>query len=117
MSSPKCTDSECDDCGAICCSYQLVTFPNDRPDVKRYYEQRAEKVEYFDKQNDLAWLFQPCPLLDLETKRCTDYENRNEVCREFPPSKKPIWIKVCPLMIRQYGHLKKGSGQFRALKI
>lgn len=41
------------------------------------------------------WLF-TCPVLDWETGRCSDYENRPALCRNFEPGSDPLCAEAAP---------------------
>ena len=74
----------CDDCGACCmgmCSPPFIT--KDDPeykalpgDVKASYDRGMEGREAANWVDNV-----PCFWLNLETRKCTHYEHRPEVCR------------------------------------
>lgn len=45
---------------------------------------------------DGYWLF-GCPMLDWDTGRCTDYENRPTLCREYQPMSDPLCAMHAPI--------------------
>jgi Fe-S-cluster containining protein len=87
----------CSKCPAYCCSYDRIEVT--RRDIKRLarhfgltYEQaekRYTKVAYGERvlrrQSDHIFK-RVCQFLDKESRRCTVYEARPAVCREYPDS-------------------------------
>lgn len=87
----------CKKCVAYCCSYTLI--PVNNSDLKRLAkhfgvsEKVAEKrfTKYGDKINPRVLRHTAdehfntsCAFLDKETRRCTVYEARPRICRDFP---------------------------------
>ena len=87
----------CAKCPAYCCSYDRIEVT--RADIARlakYFnlsyeaaEKRYTKVAYGDtvlrRRKDHIFK-QVCQFLDPETRRCTVYEARPAVCRQYPDS-------------------------------
>lgn len=87
----------CVKCPAYCCSYPriIVTDKDIRRLAehfevgsdearKRYTKKGHEKGERVLKRQDDEHFGRICGFLDLETRRCTIYEGRPQVCRDFP---------------------------------
>jgi uncharacterized protein len=91
---------DCNKCPAYCCSYPII--PLTKRDVARLAkhfaitlekaEQRFTKKAYghdrvVRRKSDPIF-GKACRFLDIETRRCTVYEARPEVCRRFPGQKR-----------------------------
>ena len=87
----------CRKCPAYCCSYDRIETA--RRDIKRLAkhfrisykqaEKRYTKIAYGDRvlRQKKDHIFKKvCQFLDSETRRCTIYEARPEVCRDYPDS-------------------------------
>jgi Fe-S-cluster containining protein len=87
----------CDRCPAYCCSYpRIPVTSNDVRRLARYLNLAPETVaRKFTKKGEEAGevilRHQPdkiygtiCRFLDLETRRCTVYDARPAICREYP---------------------------------
>lgn len=93
-------DYDCTKCPAFCCSiYERVEVkPRDLQRLARHFglsvaaaERRFTK-RYGDKERVLRRQVDPllgrtCKFLNLETRGCTIYEARPQVCREYPGRK------------------------------
>ncbi len=92
---------DCDACPAYCCSYAriIVTAADIRRLGERFGIDEQKARERFTKRGDEDGervlrhrkdsLFQTvCRFLDRETRRCTIYEHRPAVCREFPGTRR-----------------------------
>ncbi|MGA7614690.1 MAG: YkgJ family cysteine cluster protein [Thermoanaerobaculia bacterium] len=93
--APKKMLYDCSRCPAYCCSYPKinvsrsdisriakrfgVTVENARRRFTKIYE--GERVLRHQKDEIYGTI---CRFLDLESRRCTIYEDRPEVCREYP---------------------------------
>lgn len=89
----------CDRCPAYCCSYdRIVVSDGDirrlakhfglsvakaREQLTKKGEERGERVLRHRKDHVYESV---CRFLDRETRRCTVYEARPEICREYPGS-------------------------------
>jgi Fe-S-cluster containining protein len=87
----------CAKCPAYCCSYEYVVVTRrDLMRIARHFgisyeqaEQRYSKSSYLGKvlRHQKDHIFKKvCQFLDTETRRCTIYEARPAVCREYPDS-------------------------------
>jgi Fe-S-cluster containining protein len=92
---------DCTKCPGYCCSYPLIEVG--RRDIVRLarhfgvsYEQaetrytkydRGEKVRALRQQKDRHY-GRICLLFDTETRRCTVYEARPQVCRDYPEGRR-----------------------------
>jgi uncharacterized protein len=87
----------CDHCPAYCCSYeQILVEPSDMRRLGRRFGLTAEEASrkftkpgYDDGTRILKHRRDriygtACMFLDRRTRRCTVYEHRPEVCRDFP---------------------------------
>ena len=84
---------DCESCGAKCCKYVAI-FEAD----KEYWDKRIRpEVSAKLGNTGLHALVHNCPYLD-ENDRCSIYENRPRVCREFPKAFDEDWAKICPEM-------------------
>lgn len=115
MSELKTTELECEKCGGVCCKYYLSSFPRDNFVAEEHYKQRAERIIKFNDKINIAILYQPCPLFSKETGLCTNYENRNSTCRDYPVEYIPEWASICALMRKKF--TKERTGKFQVLKI
>jgi len=88
---------DCLKCTAYCCTYTHI--PTTKADIKRLAkhhdmtEEQAKKkfTKKGDKENprvlrhrDDEHFVTACMFLDQETRNCTIYEGRPQICREFP---------------------------------
>ncbi|KFN44857.1 YkgJ family cysteine cluster protein [Arenimonas oryziterrae] len=67
----------CADCQAMCCQLPVMLLPGDDP-PEHFIEHDEQGFEIMGKADD-GW----CRALDRDTMRCTIYERRPWVCREF----------------------------------
>lgn len=87
----------CDKCPAYCCTYaRIIVTDSDIARMARRFKitpatakERFTKPGYEPGERVLRHrsdaIFQTaCRFLDAETRRCTIYEHRPEVCRDFP---------------------------------
>ncbi len=72
------TTVACDNCVARCCRLTVVLMPSDDVPV-RYVEHDEHDLPTMARGDD-GW----CLALDRGSLRCTIYEQRPLVCREFP---------------------------------
>ncbi|MEO1041979.1 MAG: YkgJ family cysteine cluster protein [Pseudomonadota bacterium] len=92
---------DCIKCPAYCCSYEHI--PCDDDDQKRLAKHfgltKKEAKSRFTKKGDAEtprvlrhkWdehFGSVCRFLDTETRGCTIYEARPEICRDFPTQKR-----------------------------
>ncbi len=88
---------DCLKCTAYCCTYTHI--PTTKADIKRLAkhhgvtEEQAKKkfTKKGDKENprvlrhrDDEHFVTACMFLDQETRNCTIYEGRPQICRDFP---------------------------------
>lgn len=89
----------CSKCPAYCCSYERIQITKrDVLKIARHFGisyQQAEKR--YTKSSPIGRVFrhkqdhifkQVCQFLDTETRRCTIYDARPAVCREYPESRR-----------------------------
>jgi uncharacterized protein len=88
---------DCDACPAYCCSYeQIIVEPSDLARLgKRFGLTPEEATRRFSRPGfdegtrilrhtrDRVY-GSACMFLDRKTRKCTVYEHRPEICREFP---------------------------------
>lgn len=87
----------CDRCPSYCCSYPRI--PVQESDVRRLARHLGLPPEIVakkftkkgDEPGEVVLRHQPdetygtiCKFIDLETRRCTVYEARPEICRTYP---------------------------------
>ena len=92
---------DCNRCPAYCCSYPRI--PVKRRDVKRlakhfglseaqakkrFTEKGEEKGERILRHQEDDIFDTVCRFLDRETRGCTIYKARPEICRDFPGGKR-----------------------------
>jgi hypothetical protein len=89
----------CERCPAYCCSYDRIVvtdadvrrlarhfglaFEKAREQLTKKGEERGERVLRHHKDHVYKSV---CQFLDRETRRCTVYEARPEICRDYPGS-------------------------------
>ncbi|HVT44797.1 MAG TPA: YkgJ family cysteine cluster protein [Thermoanaerobaculia bacterium] len=98
-SPPKRLLYDCSKCPAYCCSYlRIVVEPSDIARLARHFNiERAEAEKRFTKivmgervlrhRKDTIYP-SVCMFLDRETRKCTIYEARPDVCREYPEGRR-----------------------------
>jgi Fe-S-cluster containining protein len=67
----------CDQCQACCCQLQVILMPGDSPPA-HLVEVEEHGLDVMRRLDD-GW----CVALDRDTMRCTIYELRPQVCRDF----------------------------------
>ena len=92
---------DCSKCPGYCCSYPLIEVG--KRDIQRLakhfdvtYQQAETRYTRFDKSEKVRSLRQQkdehygriCKLFDTKLRRCTVYEARPGVCREYPDGKR-----------------------------
>ena len=90
---------DCDKCPAYCCSYDRINVT--RTDVKRLArhfgltiektEARYTKIAYGERvlRHQKDDMFDSvCEFLDKDSRRCTIYDARPTVCRQFPDGRR-----------------------------
>lgn len=89
------THYDCSKCPAYCCSYDRIGVSDrdidrlaahlnlDREAVVRRYTKMREGERVLRHQHDKIYPT-VCVFLDRKTRRCTVYEARPELCREYP---------------------------------
>ena len=100
MSSSK-NRFNCDRCPAYCCSYPVIELT--KADLRRLAEHFAMSVEKASKKftkkdagrkkrimrhRDDEHFGRVCRFLDRETRRCSVYEARPDICRDFPGTRR-----------------------------
>lgn len=71
------TGIDCRDCEAVCCRLTVVLMPDDHV-PSRYVARDDSGLEVMARGDD-GW----CKALDRNTLRCTIYEQRPVICRDF----------------------------------
>jgi Fe-S-cluster containining protein len=92
---------DCGRCPAYCCTYpRIIVEPSDiRRLARRFGITESEAQRKFTKKGEEPGervlrhrsdeIFQTaCRFLDRKTRRCTVYEDRPSVCREFPGTRR-----------------------------
>ena len=69
--------THCSACPAICCQLKVLLIAGDNP-PQHFIDLDEDGLEIMGKADD-GW----CAALDRESMRCTIYEQRPFVCREF----------------------------------
>ena len=92
---------DCNNCPAYCCTYPEI--PVKRRDLKRlakhfglgvqvarekFTKWDSEKKERVLRHKDDEHFFTACRFLDQETRNCTIYHARPQICRDFPGTKR-----------------------------
>lgn len=90
---------DCAKCPAYCCSYDRIEVSDfDLERLAAYFDMPVKKAEkkftkFWDDDERILrhqkdHIFDSvCRFLDSDTRRCTIYEARPEVCREYPDAK------------------------------
>lgn len=109
---------ECNGCG-WCCQFEGIhrNVAGSGPlgllsDERRFYELRGgsspdggQTVRY------LVHAYAPCSNHDKDAKRCTDYANRPDICREFPSVPGQIEGTPCSHWFEdEHGNRRGGEG-------
>ncbi len=97
---PVKTSYSCTKCPAYCCSYpEIEITPRDIERLGKHfglpYRKAEERFSKYDPKEKIRLLrhrkdtvFETvCMFLDAETRRCSVYQARPGVCREYPDSK------------------------------
>lgn len=98
MSSRTVKNSDiCKECGGKCCKYiMLETFKEDEYKLEFWKAQGNIKVHESDTH--VVYMQNAACQHSQEDGRCAIYENRPQLCREFPTRGLPrLWRLVCPL--------------------
>lgn len=69
---------QCSDCEAICCRLTVVLLPGDERVPEQYTTYDSHGLQMMARGED-GW----CVALDLNTMRCSIYEQRPGICRKF----------------------------------
>lgn len=69
---------QCSDCEAICCRLTVVLLPGDERVPQEFTTVDAHGLHMMARGED-GW----CVALDLNTMRCSIYEQRPGICRKF----------------------------------
>lgn len=88
---------ECNNCG-WCCQFEGVhrnVVSDADSDTNKFYELRGGKLQPGGaKLHYIMHAYAPCSNHDTVSKKCTDYENRPSICKNFP--EKPTQIEGTP---------------------
>jgi len=77
LSEPQDTEVSCDNCQACCCRLEVMIISE--TGVPQYYIEENEAGNSVMSRLEDGW----CVALDRNTMKCTIYEKRPWVCREF----------------------------------
>lgn len=104
---------DCNKCPAYCCSiYERVQvtkrdlarlakhFGVSVETAKRRYTKKWEKEQVLKRVKDVIFE-ETCMFLDQETRGCTIYHGRPEVCREYPDRARCVYYDVLQFERRQ----------------
>jgi Fe-S-cluster containining protein len=93
----KSNSDVCAECGGKCCKFiMLETLKTDKYKIDFWEVQGNTKFSETDTHVQYG---QKCPCQHIdENGRCDDYENRPQLCRDFPRRNLPrLWRNVCAL--------------------
>ncbi len=76
-SDDSCDPIACENCQACCCQLQVILLPGDAPPA-HLVEVEEHGLDVMRRLDD-GW----CIALDRDTLRCTIYDLRPQVCRDF----------------------------------
>jgi uncharacterized protein len=80
--------TECLSCANCCRNYSPIIEPNEIVSIQNAIGVNAiglfTKYIEMDVEGDFVFKTQPCPMLDLETNKCTIYDDRPKACAEYP---------------------------------
>ena len=113
---------ECERCDAACCRYQFQTLKIEGiPHNKLQYEYWSfMSVDSWEEDGYIVWkLNRDCPHLDQETNRCKDYEDRPQICRDYPEGrlfKKKTYAHICERMRNNSLKPTSNVGGFKIIK-
>lgn len=97
MSSCKTTYDECNDCGAWCCKHQIITLNKVKEPVNyEHWIRRSSSHKHLENDEVLFVIDQPCP--HLKNDRCDIYEDRGDICSNFPDQYIHSLSYYCKLM-------------------
>jgi Fe-S-cluster containining protein len=69
----------------MCCNFERIILENPAPILRDFYQAKA--TDWTQAGNKfIFFLYAPCPHYDPEQKICDIYEDRPQVCRDFPIS-------------------------------
>jgi Fe-S-cluster containining protein len=101
----KKTTEICRKCKAFCCKFHIARPLKTNKKKIEYWE--ARKVPGWERREDgNRWLYvvhDPCP--KLKNNKCTIYDKRPAICREFPPKEfagDTSWCQYCELLKLRY---------------
>ncbi len=100
MTKPaKKTTYDCFDCPGYCCSYPVIVLTKrdvtrlakhlgqDIETVEKRYTRKAHGYKRVMRRKPDAHYARICHFFDLEERRCTIYNGRPAICRQFPGTK------------------------------
>lgn len=86
-------------CNSECCRHIALKLANSGPDFEKYARNHGIKV--MPAENGASWVRLPvvCGELDQKTGLCKSYENRPELCKNYPFMESSPFIEksVCPI--------------------
>jgi uncharacterized protein len=106
---------DCDECPAYCCSiYERVQVtPRDIKRLARHFEVTEEiatvrYTKFFEKERVLRRKSDPifgqaCEFLNPETRKCTVYNARPAVCRQYPDTTRCAYYDLLKFERQQQG--------------
>lgn len=89
MNSPNCTDEPCNHCDAECCKYIAVMVLREDTDYIQFLMTHGGRLSTTDCNDTevVILIDHQCQL--LVNNRCSDYENRPRICRDYEASRCP----------------------------
>lgn len=82
------SNTDCLTCANCCRNYSPIIEPEEIPKLLNALNIDSAKLfsNYIemDEEGDFVFQSQPCPLLDLDTNKCTIYNQRPKACAEYP---------------------------------
>ena len=98
MSYQKENNSDmCEECGGKCCQFIMLECRKDDKYKLDFWKAQGN-VKFGESETHVQY-GQRCPCQHIgEDGKCDDYENRPQLCRDFPKQNLPrLWRLICPL--------------------
>jgi uncharacterized protein len=81
-------NTDCLTCANCCRNYSPIIEPEEIPRLLKAIDIDSatlfSKYIEMDDEGDFVFQSQPCPMLDLETNKCSIYDQRPKACAEYP---------------------------------
>jgi uncharacterized protein len=80
--------TDCMTCANCCRNYSPIIEPEEIPRIQKAIG--VDSSTFFsnyiemDEEGDFVFRSQPCPLLDIDTNKCSIYKDRPKACAEYP---------------------------------